>query len=326
MYGRVKTGLIVIGVLLTGLTWWAHVAAQEIQDDRWSLPYRLSTDGAEVSAAYMLSDQYGFVHVFWKEMNFARNREVIQYARFDGQGWTGPLDIYITGVGKVVSQMSAKVDENGRLHLAWTEGNSGPVMYSSAPVVDAMSARNWSRPVRLNVPAFRVQISMDSTGVLHLVYVDFYGGQPGVFYLRSENLGENWTEPLWLDPDIPPGHTVGWMQFEVDEWDGLHVVWTYFNKEEGINKVVRYINSLDAGQSWASPFFIDVADETPDELRMANPGLIVEGENVHVIFAGDHQTRRQHRISTDRGQTWRNIVPIFGDLHGQAIGDGLALD
>jgi hypothetical protein len=59
---------------------------------------------------------------------------------------------------------------------------------------------------------------------------------------------------------------------------------------------------------------------------MAVPSLVAQDRTIHVIYAGDETTHREHRYSRDAGQTWSPVTAIFGDLHGQAEGDGLAVD
>ena len=49
--------------------------------------------------------------------------------------------------------------------------------------------------------------------------------------------------------------------------------------------------------------------------------MIVQGKNVHVIWAAGSLPYRNHRFSTDRGLTWSAPVQIFGELHGQAFDD-----
>ena len=302
--------------------------AQAQEQGGWSPPHRLSSQEGNASEGFMISDQFGYVHVFWIENDLPDKRSIIQYARFDGKSWSTPVDIYTTGGAPgadTIGFVSPAVDQQGLLHLIWVEGNSGPVYYSNAPAYDALSAQQWLSPRRITIPAYRVRLAVDSKNWLHILYSDFYGDEPGVYYIRSEDEGETWTDPTWLDPDIPVDHASRDMQLALDTAGGLHAAWTYLNLD-GETDALRYAHSSDGGDNWTFPIEIDEPDEGNSELRAAKPGLIVQDQTVHIIWAGTEDTNREHRFSTDAGQTWSAPVRIFGGLHGEAIGDGRAID
>lgn len=324
MKNEQRVGIALCFLMLVSMLWTTLVNAQE--QGSWSSPYRLSSTEGDASEGIMLSDQYGYVHVYWVESNLPDDRSVIQYARFDGITWSTPVDVHAARPGTRIESVSAVVDQYGQMHLVWTEGVSGPTYYSNAPAHDALSAKSWSSPLGTGIPAFQLKLQIDSQGRFHIVYTDFFGDQPGVYYTRSDDQGLTWSEPNWLDPDILPNHSPYWMQFEVGDDGSLHTVWNYVDPESELARWVRYAHSLDGGKTWSLPFTIDEADEAEDELRMANPGLAIQGKNVYVVWAGDSQTHREFRFSTDSGQTWSVPVRIFGELHGQAIGDGMAID
>ncbi|RME46125.1 MAG: exo-alpha-sialidase, partial [Caldilineae bacterium] len=309
-------------LLLTGI---AATSAQ-VQDARWSAPLRLSTEGSIASEAFMVTDDFGFLHAFWVESGLPDGRVIIQYSRFDGENWTPPIDIYASKPGGTVGNIAPAVDAQGTLHLLWTGGVAGPLYYATAPAYDALSARHWSSPARIEVPAYRPRLLIDARGILHVVYANFYGQEPGVYYMRSEDGGKTWNTPIRLDPDIPAGMAPLEVKFALDDRGGLHAMWNYVSLAEAAGKAIRYAHSLDGGFNWSLPMSIDEADEAPNELRAAKPGMVVQGQNVYAIWAGTADTNREFRFSTDAGQTWSVPLRIFGGLHGEAIGDGLALD
>lgn len=294
------------------------------QGGGWSEPYRLSSPAGSASEAYLVADQYGYVHAFWTETLFENGNTVIKYARFDGTTWTKPNDLYITGQG--IKNISPVVDQQGMLHIAWSEGEIGIGYYSHAPANSSLSVQNWSKPIRINVPARPIFLKIDSKGVFHIVYVD-QTEESGVYYIRSEDQGITWTEPLWIDPDIQPGYIPDSLNFDIDEDDGLHAVWFYgYREDNGHPDWVRYAHSFDGGHTWSAPLTLDQAIEESDySVSNASPRMIVQGKTVHVIWAAGSLPYRHHRYSTDAGMTWSTPVSVFGELHGQAF-DGLAVD
>jgi hypothetical protein len=327
-------------LVLFSLFEWVGASAQ-VQDENWSEPYRLSSLYGEATGAVMLSDDFGIVHVFWAENGFDHNRAVIFYATYDGESWSTPADIYASWPGTTIDRLSAAFDIEGYLHLVWSEGLLGPLLYSKAEIGEASSPRSWREPIRIDVAAARLELAVDEAGVIHVVYAksanvpsiivphdDEVGDQPGIYYFFSENQGKTWTYPTRLDPDIPVSAIPSWLDMAVDEQDGIHLVWSYndvgASASEG--RWVRYTHSLDGGETWLEHFSVDFADEAFDELRLAHPRIVVSGEEVHLIWSGTSQTEREHRVSLDRGLTWSETELIFEGLEGQAIGDGLATD
>jgi hypothetical protein len=302
----------------------AQSAASQVQGGEWSEPYRLSSEAGKASEGYVVADQYGYVHVFWTETLFEDQRNIIQYARFDGAAWSTPIEIYVTGVG--ITNVSPVVDQQGTLHIAWAEGLNGPAYYTHAPANNALSAHNWAQPIRIDIPARTLRLRIDSMGVFHILYNN-QAGEPGVYYIRSEDQGRTWSEPAWLDPDILSDHIPDSLSFELDETDGLHAVWFYGALGPTSRPDwVRYAHSRDGGHTWSAPFMIDqVVREGDHNLTNASPVMIVQGQTVHVIWAAGSLPYRHHRFSTDAGQTWSAPRRIFGELHGQAF-DGLAID
>jgi hypothetical protein len=313
-----RIAIVILTVSLLSILW---IAPAQAQSGGWSEPYRLSSDEGVSSEGYLVADQYGYVHCFWTETLFESGRTIIKYARFDGTTWTKPNDIYVAGEG--IRNISPFVDQQGTLHIAWSEGQIGIVYYTHAPAYNALSVQSWANPIQVNVPARPVYLQVDSKGIFHILYVN-QTEESGVYYIHSEDGGVTWSEPVWLDPDIRPGYIPDSLDFQLDENDGLHATWFYGSRElrGGRPDWVRYTHSLDGGHTWSTPFTIDQYKEGSDyDLDNASPNMIVQGKNVHVIWAAGSLPYRNHRYSTDRGLTWSAPVQIFGELHGQAFDD-----
>ena len=312
---------VVFGLLFKGAT---HARAQETGGS-WTAPYQLSTDQRKASEAALVTDSYGFVHAFWSE-ELGDTRSVIQYARFDGNNWSTPIDIFRTEDFITISNVSAAIDKNEVLHVVWSEGMTGPVRYTEAPASQALSARIWENPIKLNIPADRVYLQIDSDDVYHLLYIKFLGDDQGVYYTRSTDHAITWSGRVRLDPDIPADYAPRSLSFELDENDGLHAAWYYVPREAVGGDWVRYTHSLNHGQDWSKPLTIDYLGDPFGNLDFADPVMAISGRIVLIVWAsGDNFIYRYYQFSTDYGNSWSSPERFFGDLNGQAY-DGLAVD
>jgi len=310
-------------IVLAVATIWLTLVDAQVPGVQWSSPYRLSTGQGKASEGYLKSDQYGYVHIFWSEL-LSDLSTLILYSRFDGENWTTPTDIQLTGPFHQVGNMSPFVDQKGVLHLIWTDVLIERIFYSQAPANNATSAQNWSQPLAIDFPAKEAELLVDSKGVLHILYLK-YGKDAGMYYIRSADQGISWSKPAWLDPEILPNHNPLRPKFVLDAQDGLHAVWSYIGENVSVGDWVRYFHSFDGGDTWSS-FTIDKNEAGSEHLdAFADPILAVNGNEVHVIWGAGEQIYRHHRMSKDRGRTWGGPAQIFGSLNGHA-GDGIAVD
>jgi hypothetical protein len=308
---------------------WLNDLRAEGDDIHWTAPYLLS--GIEGSIIYtaidICSDKFGNVHVLWGERVYPNEITTINYSRFNGEIWTQSNDIYVAPQGRSVHNLSVFIGYSDTIHVVWSEGNRGPVYYSKAPVIDAVSALNWSDPAEINIPAHQFKLLVDSKGVLHLLYSILAGDDRGVYYIASSTFGDSWSSPVWLDPDIPSEFIPISIQFEIDETDDIHAVWEYADSSvEGYpSRWVRYAHSLDGDINWSNSITIDIDDDNSGKIHMARPVLSVVNRRVLVVWAGDYRVRKIMRVSENAGVSWKSPISIFEELNGQA-NDDLILD
>jgi hypothetical protein len=310
------------------------LAQSQVVDERWSALKRLSRLDASTAAATLVADQYGFLHALWIESGLAGGSGFVEYARFDGVNWSESVGVARLRYADCHHRfVAAAVDQKGMLHIVWTSGESGPTSYSRVAVAEATNVDSWSWPLRLTINAYKVDLQVDSKGVLHLLYSHFYGERPGVYYARSTDGGDSFSNPTWLDHriDVPKDYAPFYIYLRLDDRDGLHAVWHYYTPQTVRGRSIHYARSLDGGDSWSLPMTLAASaspEESDNDLLMANPALAVSGQQVDVVWSGaqPNSTFRMHRFSNDAGAHWSAAQHIFGGLHGQANGDGLAVD
>jgi len=322
-WGRLAVSAILLSVLRL------QPATAQVVDGQWSAPVQLSRSRGNAGEAAMVADLFGYVHAVWIQDGMPNSHGFVAYARFDGNNWSRPFGLDSMKYADSHHRWTtAAVDRHGVLHVIWTSGQSGPTNYSRVGVGSSISRSKWSSPTRLGLAAYKVKLVVDRKGGLHLLYSQFYDKSPGVYYVHSTDGGDEWSRPIQLDPAIPAGYAPYFIHLAVDEADELHAIWHYYLPEKTRGRSIHYRHSADSGTTWAPPVTLAEPGESDDELKMANPVLGVTGREVHVIWAGGRppSTCRYERISTDAGVTWQAAHRVFGDLHGQAISDGLATD
>lgn len=322
--------LAVIGLAVAN----AFASAQS-EAPGWTEPIQLSGPAGDASEAHLVADQYGGLNAFWTEFSFESDRTLIYYSRFDGQSWTEPNDVYVSWPDIPIDSIAAAIDLDDTLHLIWTEGLAGPVFHSSAELSEAQSARAWSDARNIGLPAKTVELQIDDSGIMHVVYLSTADEFPGIFYTSSHVNGRLWSYPVQLDPDRPSTAIPDSVDLAVDGGAGLHAVWSYADPSSGseFGRWVRYSRKLSGEGSWSTPQTIDMVDFSEEFLRSPRPSIAVIGETVHIIWGATHDRQpdvasinRFHSLSNDLGATWSDPVPVLGSLVGQAGGDGIAVD
>lgn len=327
---RLRLTTVGLWLLLILLTVWPAMA--QVQDDAWSEPVRLSTQDGVVTftGGRIVADPFGTVHVLWAE-TLPGGETIIQYTTFNGRFWEIPIDIYVTRRNDTFGFLSEPVIDpaNNTLNVAWTGGTRGPIVVMQAPLQEANNARAWTVLSSLNQPAYEAHLQIDSQGVYHLLFRNVEGLEPGLYYTQSADKGDTWRTIEWIDPEIPVNYIPDNVIFTVDEsTDRLHILYRYarINDDTTLSGMeIGHRYSADSGQSWSRPTVIDIADEDPSELRAKDFVFAAQDHELHAIWVGTNDTRREHVYSLDGGETWSTPTFVFDKLQGSA-GDSLIFD
>lgn len=305
----------------------ATTAQGQVVDQRWSEPWPLSRPDAYAADSVLIPDPYGHLHAFWIQSGLPNRAGHVGYARFDGSRWSEPIAIAeLSDADCNHRSVSAAVDAAGFLHAVWTAGINGPTRYARVAIAHSTDATQWTRPLDLRLTAYRLDLQIDAAGTLHLLHTRFYDQDPGVYYTRSTDNGWSWKSARRIDRQ--EGQAPYFIRAGIDAAGGLHAVWHYYIPDKVLGQEVRYAYSRSGGKKWSKVMTLATPGPDGTETRMANPNMAVTGMQVHVVWSGGApgKTFRVHRYSTDAGVTWSEPQRIFGQLHGQAHGDGLAVD
>jgi len=304
-------------------------------EEPWTTPICLSQGILNVSSEparalfpRLVADDWGNVHAFWPAaFEVSTVGDSLFYARWDGVSWSAPSDI-LYRPGHIIWLPEVVVDHKGWLHVAWTEGVTGPVWYSHAFVDDAASARAWSTPVRLSEDwASSVTISADSESRVHIIYSAQVGedgeDRESLYHIDSVD-GQVWSDPVLIAEGEQLGRGGG-ARIAIDKRDHLHVV---FRFEDAAVIALHYTRSNDRGRTWLTPLEMDRKDERYTGTYAPNaPNIAAIGnEELHLVWFGAPSGHRWHRWSGDGGATWSTAELIDPSLRLSTWPPAMAVD
>jgi 6-phosphogluconolactonase (cycloisomerase 2 family) len=170
-----------------------------------------------------------------------------------------------------------------------------------------------------------------SDGNLHTVYYRSSGGKKNIFYAKSTDNGENWTETAITTSTSYDQYCPS---IAVDSNDYLHVVWYGPHSASGGANQIRYSMSINGGSTWNAPTNITTS-MGGTYYDQSSPSIAVDSNNyLHVVWYGYHTASISHSQiryskSTNGGSTWNaptNITTSIGGTYYDQNSPSIAVD
>jgi hypothetical protein len=215
-------------------------------------------------------------------------------------------------------QPTLAVDAGGVLHAVWSGGDSGRLWYSQAFVRDAPTAAGWTAPSP--VPALRPvgaspSLLSDEQGGLHLLYAIPLNENRGIYYVRSDDQGQNWSEPvLVFDAVAAEWARIAEAYLARDATGRLHAVWTRNALPDSNSSLgAYYARSDDNGQTWTGALELSAGGE------VNHPRVVAASpDQIHVTWLRWSLGKIElwHKVSPDAGQTWSEPLRVLDTTAG----------
>jgi hypothetical protein len=263
-----------------------HVAWLDFRDHGGSddeVYYKRSTNNGDwFEAAIRLTNVVSFkwdcdiavfddnIHIVWGDGRNVGSSD-IYYIRSTDNGITWSPEILITNPSGIDQEPKVAISGTN-VFIIWESFSGGIYEVYFRRSID--NGINWESEQKLNssnTDAFSCQIcSFDNN--IHISWVDIRTGNPEVFYIRSTNLGDDWSAEtrLTFNPAYEIGISIASFQEKV------HLFWT---DDRNIEYEVFYIKSIDNGVNWEAE---ELISSIPVESWSSR--ISVFGENVFAVW------------------------------------------
>jgi hypothetical protein len=329
MRSNLSLKLIVILCLLTctGGIGLLYVHAQAI--NQWSSP-ALIPDFTNSRPPILIADQNKTVHAFY-DMPLDNLTDGFYYREWSlDQGWTQPVDFLLTLRTVPSPVQSVFLDKSGIVHLVYFGDlqENGNIYYTQAPITEADNATAWQKPYIIGPaagPVVAATIFGDGVGTLIVLYSGQEDGV-GLYEVHSDDGGLTWSDTTIVSLIEQKNNWPYSIRLALDSYGDFHAVWSLVN-DVGVGTAIYY-SRLESGQTeWTEPILM--AKRDPGDYSTTWPEMVVNGDELILVYQDSFPATKFMRLSKDLGRTWSDPVrpfPHIGEYENPIIvrdGDGV---
>jgi len=267
----------------------------------WSGPVRLTWDMNASRFPSVVTDSGNHAHVVWQDV-IQGNAEIF-YKRSIEIGVIWSERIRLTWNAGFSTRPSIAADPGGSFHLVWMDNTPGNYEIFYKRSTD--SGVSWSGLTRLTwsagVSEYPV-IATNSSGALHVAWLEYVPGYYFIVYKRSLDGGSSWSGPTrlnWSDGMLE------YPTIAADSSGGVHVMW--HDNTPG-NYEIFYKRSTDSGATWSG-----LTRLTWSSGESFYQSITVDSsDGIHVVW--NDRTSEVNDIyyknSSDGGATWSVLTRL----------------
>ncbi len=234
----------------------------------WTGPSLLIPQAASFPS--LTIDDAGNLHVIC-----ASERALLYVASSDGgETWSLPVEIAEIIPNDWGNYSSVVVDSQGRIHVAWTDGDSqarplfGRIFYSRSEDEGQL----WTAPILFAEDGVYNQPTLTIQGeTIHLVW-NGSGATGGRYHSWATDGGKSWNDEGRI---LPPGGLSGPPQMVVDTAGVLHLV----TSGNGLNRLNGLFYTFWDGLAWS-----EAVDLAPSTWGQSPQLTLAEGNHLHLVW------------------------------------------
>ena len=255
----------------------------EVEEDPlvpgWSKDIRLTNDSNDSLHPSIAVDMYGCVHVVWQDHR--DDLWGIYYKKSTDGDIIWSSDQRINALSNSGNTPSIIVDKNNIIHVVWS-GATQQEPYNEIYYKNSTDGGNtWNEDVRLTYASddsFTPKIVAHGN-TLHVVWSDKRDGNFEIYYKRSIDGGNSWSEDVRLTNDSGDSKLPSLV---VDLVGRLHIAW--YDKRDDVYKIY-YISSPDGGGVWDNEINV-TGGHGITTLLASTPSILTDSSNnLYIIWA-----------------------------------------
>ena len=164
---------------------------------------------------------------------------------------------------------------------------------------------------------YSVDIAYEPPHTLHVIYASGSGGAAlgdlrtnrAVSYVRSEDGGDSWSEPVDIFTFSDPGRGASNMRLLVNPPGTIYATWTEWDVS-GNGQAIYFARSVDNGSTWQQPVILDQRKDDDYE-RDWTSLAVLDKDTLLAFWEGGYRAYPQSQVSADGGVTWSKPVDTF---------------
>lgn len=267
----------------------------------------------EILSLAAASNDRGAVFAVWSQPEAATSETVtsdLYYAGWNGTDVIGPFPV-LRQLPGLAAQLQILVDDEGRLLMVWSGGESGELNFSWASDEEVASDSGWVSPVSIPRPGVLGQSPhlLEATpGSIYLAYAVPFNESRGVYLTTSEEPDLVWGDPVMVFGAAGAGCEAVEQTSLTQGLDGtLHLAWVCASLPGGIGPLALFHSrSEDGGTTWSEP--ARAFERRAVWGRIATDGI----GTLHLVWQ-EHLTGRINTwdaLSRDGGENWEEPLSV----------------
>ena len=358
---QISQKIAFLGIMIVMAFGWMVPSRANAQFDgeTWAVPINLSKSGLTTNPV-IVTDKSGTNHVFWLDL-----LDGVVYTKNTGEQWDVPVSVdppfeinlsaeggskggnsqgkgstAATSAQDLFSEASYSMyvpflvaDQAGKIHAFWLN-DENKLLYSNIST-DNMATADWSAAIQLAETVQDFDVSIDSLGRLHLVYVLAYNTtqySSGIFYrIRNASSG-GWSTPksLFETPYFraisPDEANIDIAVVEGDVSQQIYVAWDNRSRD-----TLNFIKSGDGGSTWDAIQEVQGPETSLTAITPYDIQVVGNAQDTILLWKeaeSEVNCRQYYQVSKDGGESWNSPQRLLENYPGcpetnnLMIGDG----